>query len=395
MPVNRIILLASALAAGACSTTPPPSIQPTLPAQGCSSSSVTIAFDFEGASQSRCAVEGEREFSILVEPEHAPPINPSPWYAFRYSAQPGDDVAITLRYDGADHRYPPEWRSGGAMQVLDIDLFARGRTATFAVPAGAATVSAQELFTGARYEALLDELTANDSARRITLGQSRAGRPIEALTLGQPTAPNLIVLLGRAHPPEVSGAVAMESFLRRIAQLVTSGRLDPARFQVLAVPLLNPDGVALGHWRANLGATDLNRDWGIFAQPETAAVKAWLDALPEGVTPAVMLDFHSTERNLFYVQGAGETTPAQEQFLQGWLGQQAGRLPGYDFTIERPNANPGSGTSKNWFNAAYAIPAYTYEAGDEVDRTAAAAAAVALADSFAENLLALADAEQR
>ncbi len=40
----------------------------------------------------------------------------------------------------------------------------------------------------------------------------------------------------------------------------------------LILPLLNPDGMALGHWRHNLGSVDLNRDWGIFGQPETTAV---------------------------------------------------------------------------------------------------------------------------
>ena len=194
------------------------------------------------------------------------------------------------------------------------------------------------------------------------------------------------MLLGRAHPPEVSGAVVMEAFLQRIGELYADGTIDPAEFQVIAVPLLNPDGVARGHWRANMGGLDLNRDWGGFSQPETQAVKAWLDALPDSVRPAVMLDFHSTGRNLFYVQGADETSAEQEQFLTDWLVPLTQAYPGYEFTIERRNANPGSGTSKNWFNEAYDIPAYTYEAADEVDREAAAAAARGIADAFIASL---------
>lgn len=153
----------------------------------------------------------------------------------------------------------------------------------------------------------------------------------------------------------------------------------PADIQFLIVPMLNPDGVARGHWRANRGAVDLNRDWGPFTQPETCAVKAWLDALPQAVQPALMVDFHSTRSNLFYVQSDDEMDVSQRRFLAAWLGGQEQALAGYPFTIEPRNANPGSGTAKNWFHAAYAIPAYTYEVADTADRAAIRTAARALA----------------
>ncbi len=386
MFAKRIILAATILAAGACSTTPPPQSLASAPGAGCASDSLVVAFDFEGAPAGRCIIDGERAFTVLVEPEHAPPINPSPWFAFRYSAAPGSDVSVTLRYDGADHRYPPELRGAGQLRELPVTLSDDEREARFTVPAGDAFVTAQELFLAGRYEALMAELAARDGVRRLTLGESIDGHPVEALHMGDPVAPHLIVLLGRAHPPEVSGAVAMESFLQRIGELYADGTIDPGEFQVIAVPLLNPDGVARGHWRANLGELDLNRDWGHFTQPETQAVKAWLDDLPESVRPAVMLDFHSTNRNLFYVQGADETSAEQEEFLADWLVPLTAAYPGYEFTIERRNANPGSGTSKNWFNEFYDIPAYTYEAADEVDREAAAAAARGIADAFIASL---------
>jgi predicted deacylase len=123
---------------------------------------------------------------------------------------------------------------------------------------------------------------------------------------------------------------------------------------------------------------DLNRDWGAFTQPETRAVKAWLDALPAAVRPVLMVDFHSTGRNLFYVQGT-EASPAEARFLAAWLGGREDAFADYPFTIEPRNANPGSGTAKNWFHARYAIPSYTYEVADTVDRDAARNAARKLA----------------
>lgn len=100
-----------------------------------------------------------------------------------------------------------------------------------------------------------------------------------------------------------------------------------------------------------------------------------------------MVDFHSTQRNLFYVQGEEETDEAQERFLAAWLGGQEQQLSDYPFTIERRNANPGSGTSKNWFHARYTIPAYTYEVGDETDRDAIESSARILSRRFTRALM--------
>jgi len=123
---------------------------------------------------------------------------------------------------------------------------------------------------------------------------------------------------------------------------------------------------------------DLNRDWGPFTQPETRSVKAWLDALPQGIRPVLMVDFHSTRSNLFYVQGDEASAP-QRRFRAAWLDGRETAVAGYPFTIEPRNANPGSGTAKNWFHATYAIPAYTYEVADDADREATRSAAAALA----------------
>ncbi|MEE1876626.1 hypothetical protein [Altererythrobacter litoralis] len=50
--------------------------------------------------------------------------------------------------------------------------------------------------------------------------------------------------------------------------------------------------------------------------------------------------------------------------------------------IARGDANPGSGTTKNWFHDTYGIPAYTYEIADNADRAGTRDAARALAESL-------------
>ena len=338
----------------------------------------SIQFDFEGASRSTCYVEDERTFSILITPEHQPPINPSPWYAFRYSAAAGGNLTVNVRYVGARHRYAPQWSGRGDPAALSIGVTQDRSTATITLPPGQGVISGQPLITAVHYDKLLGQLARGGKGRRIVLGTSHGGRPVEAVRLGNAAAPRLVILLGRQHPPEVTGAVAMDAFTRTIARLVRSGAIDSSEFQFLIVPQLNPDGVARGHWRANLGGADLNRDWGLFKQPETRAVGDWLVRLPAAVKPVLMLDFHSTNRNLFYVQGE-EASAQGKRFLAAWLGGKEGAFAGFPFSVEQRDANPGSGTTKNWFSTTYGIPAYTYEVGDESDPSAVRGAAEALA----------------
>ena len=379
-----------ALLAAACAGAPPPQTAavPGAAGVGCRTASASLHFDFDGASPAACAVTGERDFALLITPEHAPPINPSPWYAFRYQSQGDAPVSVTLRYLGGQHRYAPKWSDGGGnWRELPVEPAADGKGTVIRLPAGSGMVAAQEILSPADARADLARWSAASGAPVITLGHSHDGRPIEAVRLGRADAPRLVILLGRQHPPEVSGAVAMEAFVDALAE---RGAL-PGDVQVIVVPLLNPDGTARGHWRANRGGIDLNRDWGTFTQPETRAVKSWLDALPAGVRPVLMLDFHSTRTNLFYVQGEAEATPDQLRFRKAWLDGREGALAGYPFLIEPRDANPGSGTAKNWFHATYAIPAYTYEVADEADRAATRAAAKVLANNVIPALDALKD----
>ncbi len=371
---------------GTAARAQPPASTSKPPLSGCQTAKGSVHFDFEGASRSTCYVEDERTLSILVTPEHLPPINPSPWYAFRYSAAKGGKLTVNVRYIGVRHRYAPQWRGSGDPAAFSVVVAQDKEAVSITLPPGEGIVSGQPLVTSGHYDKLLGQLAKSGRGKRLILGRSHDGQPINAVRLGNANAPRLVVLLGRQHPPEVTGAMAMDAFSVAIARLVRSGAIDGKQFQFLVVPLLNPDGVARGHWRANLGGTDLNRDWGMFKQPETRAVSDWLARLPEKVRPVLMLDFHSTNRNLFYVQG-DEASAQGKMFLGAWLGGKESAFAGYPFKIEPRDANPGSGTTKNWFNATYGIPAYTYEVGDDSDPAAVRAAAEALAKNLIPSLV--------
>jgi len=92
------------------------------------------------------------------------------------------------------------------------------------------------------------------------------------LEIDEANSKKALLIISRQHPPEVTGFIAMKSFIETIAGDSEQAKVFRQKFKVYNVPLMNPDGVDNGHWRHNMGGIDLNRDWQAFNQPETRAV---------------------------------------------------------------------------------------------------------------------------
>ena len=194
--------------------------------------------------------------------------------------------------------------------------------------------------------------------------------------------------VGRQHPPEVTGALALIPFVETVlgdSQLAKNFR---DKYDIIIIPNMNPDGVTHGNWRHNMNGVDLNRDWGPFTQPETQAVEKEFRRFKDGGDEIVLfLDFHSTWRNLLYTQTDAEpTTPAF--FTRDWLQAVDNRLDSktYKFTREQ-SPNSGKPVSKNYMYTTYGIPAITYEVGDNTDRKSIAIAADIFAQEMMKTLL--------
>ena len=87
----------------------------------------------------------------------------------------------------------------------------------------------------------------------------------------------LVILLTRQHPPEVTGYFAFQHFLNTLLENTTLSNDFLDTHRVLAFPLINPDGVDLGHWRHNAKGVDLNRDWSAYRQPEIRNVVRYIN----------------------------------------------------------------------------------------------------------------------
>lgn len=355
----------------------------------CEASAFTVADDFAGARRGRCRVLSGNHVELSIRPEDDGYINPSPWFAFKLVAPTETTAVVSLRYVGGQHRYVPKISMDGLNWLPvgegNVRISEDGTTATIELPLASGTtwIAAQELVIPAIYKVWTAKIAEKTDAELRLLGYSLGKQPIHYL-VSNPAAKDLLLLVGRQHPPEVSGSFAMFSFVESLLADTELAAQFRERFQIIVIPLMNPDGVIGGNWRHNLGSTDLNRDWGTFKQPETRLIGELLDRLDaEGRNLRLFLDFHSTNRNLFYTQDSSEpTTPPN--FFEAWFARATPRMSDYEFSNEaRPGKRPGVG--KNYIYRRYGIPAATYEVGDETDRTATRRAATV----FAEELMTL------
>jgi predicted deacylase len=373
----------------AADSSPPPVAEWPHPDTHCASGDILLDAYFETGNLGQCTVEDDGSFTLSLIPEDAPPINPSPWYAFRASGAPGAEVRVRLEATRGHIRYWPKtsvdgrsWTPLPAEQVSSAGEKPPWLTFTFELDGAYRWVAGQEIMDTWDYQHRVRVLDEVDGVTARLLGQSVEGRPVYIAETAD--RPEFLLFVGRQHPPEVTGAIAMRTFMDTVFADTTLAQRFRDRFKLGVVPLMNPDGVARGHWRHNVGDVDLNRDWGPFEQPETQAVIGWVETQEAaGRELRLMIDFHSTWEDLFYTPPKQDDPP---DLVTRWLDASRARLPDFPFK-HVPSKNLEQANSKNYFYRSRGIPAVTYEVGDETDRAQIRAAAVVFAEEMMRLML--------
>ncbi len=359
----------------------------------CENSQFLIEADFESGNFAKCKFKSTGSVEITIRPEDHKVVVEQPWFAFRITAREPGELQIRLRFPDAYARYWPKLSSDGIAWTratessVDVSRSKKNMSLTVSVGNSPVWVAAQELLSIGWYDDWLAELAGHDDFTTAVIGQSVEGRSIRIAR--NANKPEAIILLGRQHPAEVPGALAMRDFVDVLLADTDLARRFRERFTLLIIPLMNPDGVANGHWRHNAGRTDLNRDWGIFKQPETQAVAKLLgDVETLEMKPRLMLDFHATkftETLMFYTQTSAEVTDPPG-FAVNWFAAVRTRLPDFEFRHD-PRPSSENPNTKGFFYRRYGIPAYTYELGDEADRELLHATTPIFAEEMMRELL--------
>lgn len=346
-------------------------------------STVFFSNEFEGARLNGLIMDSAHAFTALIAAENYP-INPSPWYAFKVWSKTPLDIKIKLTYGHSYNRYYPKISEDGihftpvdsanvlhfSQREWGMDTTARPLEISLHVDETPRWIAAQELWPSARVNSWSDSLVTVAGGTPSVIGTSREERPLRMMEMGSKEAKKAILIISRQHPPEVTGFLAMKSFVETLGQDSKRSNEFRSAFKVFCVPLMNPDGVDHGHWRHNLGGIDLNRDWQSFNQPETSAVRDFILAQEAMGTEFVFAaDFHSTYQDIYYPLDSA-LTDKKAHFIYDWIKDLSADL---DLPLDSVNIAPSQHliptmVSRNYFYKAHGIPAIVFELGDNTAR---------------------------
>ena len=376
---HRLIVL-SFLAIGACSTPEPQlAISETRPIEdlhrrtiGFLDAGVWISNEFDGGRVSDAWQEGADSFVVQIRPENAP-VNNSAWYAFKVWSDVARSIQVRLTYEDGAHRYWPEFRRAGEAWVtmdssaVQVDTVAHEATVRLDIGADTIWVAGQEMMTSSSFDSWTEMLAEQSYITRRVAGTSARGRPMPMVEFGHPAATRHVMIIGRQHPPEATGTMGLLAFVEELAGSSELAQAFRQNFQTHVIPLVNPDGVDLGHWRHNTGGVDLNRDWEAFNQPETRVVRETFSEIlsQPGHELWFAVDFHSTQFDVFYtLERSLETNPPG--ITDRWLNHISANLSHYELN-DSPSGVDGP-ISKNWFYRMFGTTALIYKVGDQTDR---------------------------
>ena len=166
-----------------------------------------------------------------------------------------------------------------------------------------------------------------------------------------PAQTQRLLILCRQHGDEPAST---ESLLRLIGGVASGG--DPALRSALShvtlyvIPMVNPDGAEAGT-RVNAHRADLNRDWGLFKQPETRAVAA----AAKSIRPALIIDAHNWDGNDEYdadcLEIPREMETASGRAAHAWQHQALGDLAASGYAVHPTAWGDGSDPhlAHRWF----------------------------------------------
>ena len=330
--------------------------------------------NFDGARLNGFKLLNDTTALVIVNPENEP-INNSPYYAFKTWADSAQVFYYKFKYpEGYKHRYIPKLKINEYWSVIDsTDIFKTDSIVTIKLNLTKTPqiVAAQELQTSSDVENWYSQLIKRNSdiVNFENYGTTRLGRdlPVLSLSIGDTKGKDVVLLLTRQHPPEVTGFYAFQYFLETILNGSELSTEFLKKYQVLAFPILNPDGVDLGHWRHNSNGIDLNRDWSKYNQLEIKQTVNFISKmLKENDADLVLgLDFHSTRYDIFYTNKERKST-AFPNFIQGWFEGLEANIP--DYEVNESSSNSNKPVSKGWMLYGHNAVGITYEIGDSTSK---------------------------
>ncbi len=330
--------------------------------------------EFDGARLNGLVKENDSTVVVIINPENTP-INNSAYYAFRTWSTSPKSLHFKFQYpEGYKHRYIPKLNIDGNWKRIDSTKVSKQDsiiTVKLDLTNSPMIVAAQEIQSTTDVKKWYTSIAngREDIVKIKSSGKSTLGRNIPVLELSKGKGKNkdVVVLLTRQHPPEVTGYYAFQYFVETILNNSEISNNFLEKYKVLVFPVVNPDGVDLGNWRHNANGVDTNRDWSVYNQVEIQNITKYISkSIKKGKSKIMLgLDFHSTRYDVFYTNKIRKET-TMPNFIDDWFESIEKNIPNYKVNEQPGNSNKP--VSKGWFLYGHNAVGITYEIGDNTPK---------------------------
>ena len=202
---------------------------------------------FSAARLNHVKAVNDATYSLMVLPENNP-INPSPWYAFKLWSNKSQTVHLQLVYQHVAHRYNPKSSIDGKKwnRIDEVFLNNDSTVASFNVALTAndtTIIAAQELIDLPSSYVWVDSMAKHPIIQKQVIGNSINNNPIFSLHTKGASGKEIVVVLSRQHPPEVTGYSAMQYFVNKVLDESVLSKKFLERFEMIVIPTVNPENV--------------------------------------------------------------------------------------------------------------------------------------------------------
>jgi len=191
------------------------------------------------------------------------------WFYFELSGALGQELTIKLE-DLKQTAYPNAWKNYNVVTSYDNSSWFRtecefdGNTLTFNITPEKNKIyfAYFEPYSYARHVELINGALNSENVIYASLGETKEGRSIDLLVLGNKKARNKIWITARQHPGETMAEWFMEGLIDKLLEGADATSTKLLKDNVFyLVPNMNPDGAYNGNLRVNSSGTNLNREW--------------------------------------------------------------------------------------------------------------------------------------
>jgi len=366
---------------------------PLLIFSSCEQQKNEVVFDnsFLGARLDSIVHQGANKYMAYINPAFEP-VNQSPWFAFGVTANAEMDIEVILNYGEYKHRYIPKlsadrksWKAINDDRIKEDTI---NGTALLSLKASPEKlyVAAQEIESSEDTYRWLDGIMhKHHFLKKSVAGQTVLNNDNYVVSTND-SLKKAIVLLARQHPPEIpGGTIGFKVFYEELLGNTQVANDFREVFNIVAFPLVNPDGVDMGNWRHNANGNDLNRDWIEFSQPETKTVKNYVENLKSnGVVIEFALDFHTSYNGPYLLVLDSINELKTKRIIPNWINRIESNS---EFKVEARRRSQELPYCYNYFYNQIGCEAVTYEDGDEIDRAVIRERARVYARELMETLL--------